>query len=137
MVRQKPGFVNEPNRQESRQHAHEVGCEENAPYLPCSFLLSDAPLSRDGVADLICDTNTGCPSTKHNHTKVTQLHLRDVQAGKYGGEGYAPSSLDVIVETGNLWPPPIEESPCFSELASACTRSEGSLTILEAEVFKM
>jgi hypothetical protein len=97
-----------------------VGYKENAPYLLCGFLLSDAPLSRDGVADLIRDTNTSCPSTKHNHAKVTQFHLRDVQAGEYGGQSHAPSSLDVIVETGDFWPPPIEESPCFSELALAC-----------------
>lgn len=115
----------------------------HVPYVLGSFFLADASLRLYGVTNLVGDTNTGGPCTKHNNSKIAQPLLRDVQTSHYRRERHAPCSLHVVIEAGNFRPPPVKKPPrCLLSalplyMASLWTFSLETLTVVKAKVLEM
>jgi hypothetical protein len=53
---------------------------DGIPDLLCRLFFANAPLRRDGIADLVGNTDTRCSGAEDNQTKVTQLLLCDVRS---------------------------------------------------------
>jgi hypothetical protein len=80
------------------------------PDLLCGVFFRLSAVRCDGVSDLVCNARSRCARSKDYHTHVLELQLAHVETRHYCSESYTSSSLDIIVETGNLRCVPIEDS---------------------------
>lgn len=69
-------------------------------------------LGGDCVAHLVCDADSSSTGSKHDQLDILQLLLAHMQSGHNGCERDTSSTLDIIVEAGDLGSVMIKDATC-------------------------